>query len=48
MLKQRKEQEKIQQKQKKFVMEEKIQEWLNMKKEQVARHCFHSSQIWPV
>lgn len=25
---------------KKIVMEEKIQEWLNMKKEQVAHHCF--------
>lgn len=24
---------------KKIVMEEKIQEWLNMKKEQVAHHC---------
>lgn len=35
MLKERKEQEKQQQEQKKFVMEEKIQEWLNIKKEQV-------------
>lgn len=43
MLKQRKEQEKIQRKQKRFVMEEKIQEWLNMKKTQVARHCFKLS-----
>lgn len=39
MLKERKEKEKMQREQKKFVMEEKIQEWLNMKKEQVDHHC---------
>lgn len=43
MLKERKEQEKMQREQKKIVMEEKIQEWLNMKKEQVDRHCFKPS-----
>lgn len=43
MLKERKELEKMQQKQKKFAMEEKIREWLNMKKEQVARRCFKLS-----
>lgn len=43
MLKERKEQEKMQQERKKFVMEEKIQEWLNMKKEQVDCQCFKLS-----
>lgn len=33
----------MQREQKKIVMEEKIQEWLNMKKEQVDRHCFKPS-----
>lgn len=42
MLKERKEQEKMQRERKKFVMEEKIQEWLNMKKEQVDQ-CFKLS-----
>lgn len=54
MLKERKEQEKMQRERKKFVIEEKIQEWLNMKKEQVDGQCFklsnasHSSQMRPV
>lgn len=30
----------MQREQKKIVMGEKIQEWLNMKKEQVYNHCF--------
>lgn len=42
LLKEKQEEEEREREQKKIVMEEKIQEWLKMKREQVQNRCFKS------